>query len=127
MMLYKVREILQLNEKILADYGNLYYDTIESTTKKKTKTKKTLKEFITTNGIFVQAQSLGTSTRGLNHLNNNILYRPDLYIGDDLDTTDSVKNPKVINDNYIKVKGEALGGLSSTSQVILLGNIIRED
>lgn len=63
MMLYKVREILQLNDKILYDYGNLYDDTLEPTTKRKTKTKKTLKEFITTNGIFVQAQSLGTSTR----------------------------------------------------------------
>lgn len=125
MMLYKVREILQFNEKIITDYGNLY-DEVE-TTKKKKKTKKTLKEFITTNWIFVQAQSLWTSTRGLNHLDNNILYRPDLYIWDDLDTTDSVKNPKVISDNYNKVKGEALWWLSSTSQVILIGNIIRED
>ena len=133
-MLYKVREILQINDKLIEDYGSLFWEDEQTKNKrlrlqkkKKTQNKQSIKEFICTNWVLIQAQSLGTSTRGLNHLYEWVVYRPDLYIGDDLDTNSSVQNSKVIERNYLKIKAEAFWGLASYCQIILLWNIIKED
>ena len=93
-MLYKVREILQINEKLIADYWSLFWENPDTKRSrewkqknKKTQNKQSIKEFICTNWVLIQAQSLWTSTRGLNHLYEWVVYRPDLYVWDDLDTT----------------------------------------
>lgn len=54
--------------------------------------------------------------------------RPDTIVFDDIDTTDSVRNVKVIQRNLDKIRNETLGALSKSmnNQIILLWNTISE-
>jgi hypothetical protein len=47
---------------------------------------------------------------------------------DDIDVTDSVKNPEIIDKNYDKITSETFGAMSKTNaKIIFLGNTINQD
>jgi len=47
---------------------------------------------------------------------------------DDIDVTDSVKNPDIIQKNYDKITSETFGAMSKTNaKIIFLGNTINQD
>jgi len=67
---------------------------------------------------------LGQKLRGAVSKNS----RPELLILDDIDVTDSVRNPEVISKNYEKITGETIGAMSKQkNQIIFLGNTINQD
>lgn len=115
---------LQTNDRLLKDFGEL----VPVQKSAKTKEKKTVSQFITSTGVRVKASSINISPRWDNYIDKNwISHRPDLILGDDLDTVDSTKNPDIINDNYFFLKNEIFWSLSSDVKIIILGNVIRED
>jgi hypothetical protein len=120
---------LQTNAKFVRDFGYLYPDDVK--VKEAGKQKKTIGEFITTNGVKVEAMSIGQSPRGKNFITKDGAHRPDLVGLDDIDVTKSVQNPVIIEKNYNWLKSELMGGLSDEegkeAQIVALGNTINED
>lgn len=109
-----------MNKKLERDYGVLFSlkggnEDLE---------KKSVGEFDTRNGIKVLSASLGEKIRGAISKNT----RPELLILDDIDVTDSVKNPDIIQKNYDKITSETFGAMSKTNaKIIFLGNTINQD
>ena len=116
--LYDVALELQTNKKIIADFGNLFFEekSIEKFTKKKS-----IGEFITTNKIKVKAYSTGQSPRGEVYGE----YRPDFIVLDDIETLKTIESePKTYEvKQYID---ELLSGLSGNANVLVLGNRLLE-
>ena len=109
-----------MNKSLSADYGELFSikwgrDELE---------KKSVGDFDTKNWVKILASSLGQKLRGAVSKNS----RPELLILDDIDVTDSVRNPEVISKNYEKITGETIGAMSKQkNQIIFLGNTINQD
>lgn len=87
--------------------------------------KKSVWDFDTTNWIKVMATSLWQKLRW--SISRNA--RPDRLIIDDIDVSDSVRNPEIINKNYEKLTWETFGALSKElkTQIIFLWNTILAD
>lgn len=112
---------LLFNEKIIQDFGKLYYDEDEGQVKAR---KRSLGDFTTRNGIRVLAASWKTKVRGLRH--NEA--RPDLVVVDDMDSLKSVKNLRIRDDKWTWFKAEVLSGINQAyGKVIALGNMIHYD
>lgn len=109
-----------MNKKLERDYGVLFSlkggnEDLE---------KKSVGEFDTRNGVKVLSASLGEKIRGAISKNT----RPELLVLDDIDVTDSVKNPDIIQKNYDKITSETFGAMSKTNaKIIFLGNTINQD
>ncbi|MFA4833589.1 MAG: hypothetical protein WC619_01930 [Patescibacteria group bacterium] len=110
---------LQTNQRLIADFGQLYY-------KKRSHQEASMKRisnFVTENGIKVEAFSTQESPRGrvFNHL------RPDLFILDDIEnniTKESYPITKKIKSHIDEIKR----GLSGQRGAVLyLGNLITEE
>lgn len=119
--LFDVVVELQTNKRIIADFGQLYYrkkhkDQLEEAKKKR------IQEFITENGVKVEAFSTQRSTRG--RLFNEI--RPDLFIFDDIETS-KTKDSYAITHSIKKHIDEARSGLGVNGSILTLGNYISED
>jgi predicted phage terminase large subunit-like protein len=123
--IYDIRNIFEENEKIKRIYWKLLHDSELDRWKYKKTT--TIKQIHFRNGVFLKASSLTTSTRWRNHKIDGITYRPDLYIGDDVDTNESVANENIIDKNYLRLRGQNRWWLSGNAQIVMLGNIIGED
>lgn len=87
--------------------------------------KKSVSNFDTTNKVKVRAASLGQKLRGALSKTD----RPDLLILDDIDVSDSVRNPDIIEKNYQKITGETIWSMTKdgTAQIYFLGNTINQD
>ena len=122
--LYIVANELMVNEKLIQDYGRLYSLTKNKAEMQESGLKKTsIGDFITENGVWCLAMSLGKSPRG--KLGKT---RPDLIVFDDIDTLASTASERMINKNYDFIKNEVFGGKASFwSKVIFLANVIRKD
>lgn len=117
--LFDVAIELQTNEKILNDFGQLFYEpTLEETGVKKSK-KKSIDEFITANGIKIKAYSTAMSTRGELHIN----FRPDFYILDDFEN-DKTKRSVPRTEEVKTFIDELLTGVSAYALIIFLANKI---
>jgi hypothetical protein len=78
---------LQTNEKLIADFGQLFFTGNKIKEKEKSE-KKSINEFITTNGVKVKAYSTGMSTRGEVFGSE----RPDAYFIDDIETLKTINS-----------------------------------
>lgn len=112
---------LQTNTLLKNDFGELYF---ESKGAGKATRKKTIKDFTTTNNIRVLARGVGQKVRG--SLHNS--HRPDLFIGDDLESLRNVgtKENRDKIDNWIH--SEVLSAMDqATGKAIILGNLLHQD
>lgn len=106
--LFDIALELQTNKKLIADFGQLFYEEKLETRQSQ---KKSIGEFITTNRIKVKAYSTGQSPRGEVYGE----YRPDFIVLDDIETSKTMvseaKTKQVIE--YIDELLSALGGDAS--------------
>jgi phage terminase large subunit-like protein len=116
-ILFDVVFALQTNPKLLADFGELYNSKRDANEV----TQKRVNNFITNNGVRVEAHSTGKSVRGRLHGNQ----RPDFLLLDDFETNDT-KDSKAHTLGVIEHINEFKSGLDSQAKIIYLGNYITE-
>lgn len=105
------------NKKLIEDFPRLFNRKRGIDEVKQTR----VNNFVTENGIRVEAHSTQESVRGRIHLDQ----RPDLMIADDIETNktkDSVAYTKQVQDHI----SEALAGMSPDGVILYLGNYITE-
>jgi len=116
-ILFDVVVELQMNPRILSDFGELYNakrDTDQATQKR-------VSNFITNNQVRVEAHSTQESVRGRIHGHQ----RPDFLLIDDFETN-KTKDSKAYTEQVISHINEFQAGLDSTAIVLYLGNYITE-
>jgi predicted phage terminase large subunit-like protein len=116
-ILFDVAFELTNNKKIAADFPTLFSKRrgIEDIKQNR------INNFVTENGIRVEAHSTQESVRGRIHLDQ----RPDMLIADDIETNktkDSEAYTKQVRDHI----SEALAGMSPDGNILYLGNYITE-
>lgn len=109
---------LQANPYILADFGQMYYESSRHKEERKSSPKKIL-EFKAKNGIMFSATTTNISGRGLLEATD----RPDLYVFDDIET-DKTKRSKVVTKKNIENTEERITGAAPEAQFIFLCNYI---
>lgn len=117
--LFDIATWLQTNKKIIADFGQLYFE--DAKMRQQQALKKSISEFVTANRVKVKAYSTQESTRG------RIFdkWRPDLYVVDDFETEATIKSLPVTA--KIMAHIDALkAGISTDGQIVFLGNLITE-
>jgi len=117
---------LQTNRLLRQDFGELFYQE-KTQDKHKQSTKKTIGEFITTNDVKCMAFSIGESPRGLLYGAPDGEFRPDFWLLDDVDVLKAVENKDVIDKNWEWFTSELLAGVSQDSNILFLGNRVRQD
>lgn len=116
-ILFDVAYELSNNKRLIKDYGLLFSRKKSQDDIKQTK----ISNFMTENGIRVEAHSTQESMRGRIHLNQ----RPDFLLLDDFETNktkDSAAYTKQIREHI----SEALAGMSPEASILYLGNYISE-
>lgn len=116
-ILFDVAFELSNNKALIADFGVFYSRKKGIDDVKQTR----INNFVTENGIRVEAHSTQESIRGRLHLNQ----RPDFLLLDDFETNktkDSAAYTKQIQEHIT----EAMGGMSSNGRILYLGNYITE-
>ena len=116
-ILFDVAYELSNNQRLIKDYGLLFSRKKSQDDIKQTK----ISNFMTENGIRVEAHSTQESMRGRIHLNQ----RPDFLLLDDFETNktkDSLAYTKQIREHI----SEALAGMSPEASILYLGNYISE-
>jgi len=116
-ILFDIAYELTNNTRLRADFGLLFSKArgIEDVKQNR------INNFITENGIRVEAHSTGESVRGRLHLNK----RPDFLLLDDFEnnrTKESVAHTKQIRDHIT----EAMGGLAENGVILYLANYLSE-
>lgn len=124
-MLRDVINILQTNEKIIADYGYAYIPA--EWWFKWDWRQKTVWEFITETGVKMKAMSIWKSPRWQKFVWKWVTYRPDLLWFDDLDNEKNTKNPNLIEADVKFILWEVFGWVSSFCQKIFLWNVVNQD
>ena len=111
-----------LSPRLSADYWKLFKLSWGS---KEDLEKKSVSNFDTSNGVKVRAASLWQKLRGALSKTD----RPDLLIVDDIDVSDSVRNPEVIEKNYQKITWETFWAMTKTwdAKIYFLWNTINQD
>ncbi len=115
--LFDITNSLLTNKLLTADFGHLYFEKRSG----QQKTLKRVSEFVTVNGIKVEAFSTQKSTRGRIYES----YRPDLFVLDDFETTKTKSSIPIMQ----KIQGhisEMMAGLGPTGDVIFNCNYITE-
>ncbi len=107
----------QTNERIRNDFGELYNTKRTSSEA----TQKRVSNFITNNGVRVEAHSTQESVRGRIHGHQ----RPDFLLLDDFETN-KTKDSKAYTEQVVKHIDEFKSGLDSTASILYLGNYITE-
>ena len=118
--LFDVAIELQTNQKLIEDFGQLFYD--DKMDEEKKSKKKSIKEFITSNGIRVKAYSTGMSIRG------EVFgeYRPDLLILDDIETIKTaVSEPRT--EQVKSFLDEMFFGTAGYAKYLILANKVTND
>lgn len=116
-ILFDVVLSLQTNSKLRADFGELFNAKREADEV----TQKRINNFVTTNGVRVEAHSTGKSVRGRLHGSQ----RPDFLLLDDFETNET-KDSKAHTQSVISHIDEFKAGLDSKAIVLYLGNYITE-
>jgi len=119
--LFDIAVTLQTNNKILRDFGQLYFATTSGKAEKETKVKRK-GNFVTENKVKVEAFSTQVPIRGRIYKQ----YRPDLCILDDIENNITKNSIPTI----LSIRGhidEMRTGLPERSSVLYLGNLITED
>ena len=111
-----------LSPRLSADYWKLFKLSWGS---KEDLEKKSVSNFDTSNWVKVRAASLWQKLRGALSKTD----RPDLLIVDDIDVSDSVRNPDVIEKNYQKITWETFWAMTKTweAKIYFLWNTINND
>lgn len=111
-----------LSKRVSNDYWKLFKLSWWS---KEDLEKKSVSNFDTTNKVKVRAASLWQKLRGALSKTD----RPDLLIVDDIDVSDSVRNPEVIEKNYQKLTWETFWAMTKdgTAKIFFLWNTINQD
>lgn len=123
-MLFDLAVQLQTNERLISDFGQLYF----STSNLKKSQKKTVWEFITENEVKIKAMSIWKTPRGKKFICSKWkAHRPDFIGLDDIDVDKSVRSVEVVEKNYNWIKWELFGWLSQTAKVVFLWNVINDD
>lgn len=117
--LFDIAVWLQTNPKLINDFGQLFHKSVN---KEKESKLKRINNFITENGVKVEAYSTQESTRGRVYQN----IRPDLFVLDDVETS-KTKESYPITKKIIDHIDEMKAGLSSTGGILYLGNLITEE
>lgn len=117
--IFDIANYLMTNEKLIADFGNIYQEDKNSSIKRKEM--KRVDKFITTTGIKVEAFSTQTSTRGRKHKH----YRPDFFVLDDFETTVTAASWPVTK-KIIDHIDEIRGGVGQGVNIMYLCNYITE-
>ncbi|RSL29118.1 hypothetical protein D7Z54_32940 [Salibacterium salarium] len=109
---------LKYNTKLREDYGVLLHE-------QKTRNEKDSEEgFLTTNGIKMEATSLGMQIRGF----RNGAHRPDLIILDDLESRDSNNTPELRQKAKDWLNQDLMPAYDPTrTAVIFMGTIVHHD
>lgn len=117
--LYDVAYTLQTNQKIINDFGQLFWDPELELTEEKTRfsKKKSIREFITANKVKVKAYSTGMSIRGEVYGS----FRPDFIILDDIETMKTVVS-EARTSQVIEFFDEMISGSSGDANFLILGN-----
>ena len=116
-ILFDVVVEMQTNPRYKADFGEMYNakrDPNEVTQKR-------INNFVTNNGVRVEAHSTQESVRGRLHGHQ----RPDFLLLDDFETN-KTKDSQAYTKQVIDHISEFKGGLDSTAKVLYLGNYITE-
>ncbi len=119
-ILFDVIVQLQTNKKILHDFGQVYNVRKEGGEFKET-TQKRISNFVTNNGIRVEASSTQESLRGRLHKSNRI----GLILADDFENN-KTKDSEKVTTKVIEHFQEALAGMDPNGAVIYLGNYITD-
>ncbi len=117
-VLFDVVIAMQTNEKLKADFGELYNvarSSEESTIKR-------VSNFVTNNKVRVEAHSTQESVRGRLHGNQ----RPDFFLLDDVETSKTVDSVP-ITQKIIAHIDEMKTGLAVNGSILYLGNFIIEN
>jgi hypothetical protein len=109
---------LQSNELLIADYGQLYN---QARTKDEAQMKR-ISNFVTTNGVRVEAHTALQSMRGRKHGKN----RPDFVLRDDIENEVTVQSPP-ITEKIISVLDAGKGGMAPHGVELTLGNYLIEN
>ena len=117
-ILFDVVTELQGNELLIADFGHLYN---QPRTKDEAKLKR-ISNFVTSNGIRVEAHTALTPMRGRLYQQ----YRPDFVLRDDLENAITAESPAV-TEKIIRLLDEAKGGMAGHGAALTLGNFIIEE
>jgi len=118
---------LKTNKRLINDFWHLFPTWKKTEKEDMGLEKKTVNEFITTNGIKLKSMSIWTTSRWQNYSNKEWSYRPDMLILDDIDTSLSVINTDVIEKNFNFLENEIIWWLDSEAQIIFLWNVITND
>lgn len=119
-ILFDIIVQLQTNKKILHDYGQLY-NVREFRGEYKETTQKRVSNFVTNNGIRVEAVSTQESLRGRLHKSNRI----GLILADDFENN-KTKDSEKVTVKVIEHFQEALAGMDANGAIIYLGNYITD-
>lgn len=109
--LASIREELENNERLRADYGDQVGDVWK------------FDDIVLSNGVKIQSLGAKKKVRGLRHKDQ----RPDLIIGDDLENDENVSNPdqrRKISDWWFKAVSKAG---DETTDLIIVGTILHYD
>jgi hypothetical protein len=116
--LFDIATALQTNRKIRLDFGDLYYEERNDLEEKKLKR---TASFITQNKVKVEAFSTQQPTRGRIYGQ----YRPDLFILDDIENSETMYSPKTTQ-SIIRHIDELKSGLSADGSILYLGNYLTD-
>jgi hypothetical protein len=117
-VLFDVVTELQTNQQLIQDFGQLY----NAPRTKEQAALKRISNFITNNGIRVEAHTALTPMRGRLYQQ----YRPDFVLRDDLENEITAESP-AITEKIIKLLDEAKGGMAAYGAALNLGNFIIEN
>lgn len=115
--LFDVVVEMQTNPRYKADFGEMY----NSKRNADEVTQKRVNNFVTNNGVRVEAHSTGESVRGRIHGHQ----RPDFLLLDDFETN-KTKDSKAYTEQVISHINEFKTGLDGQAKIIYLGNYITE-
>jgi len=117
-VLFDVVTELQGNELLISDFGHLYN---QPRTKDQAQLKR-ISNFVTANGIRVEAHTALTPMRGRLYQQ----FRPDFVLRDDLENAITAESPAV-TEKIIRLLDEAKGGMAGHGASLTLGNYIKEE
>lgn len=116
-ILFDIAFELTNNQRLIDDFGVFFTRKRGVDDIKQTK----ISNFVTENGIRLEAHSTQESVRGRLHLNQ----RPDFLLLDDFETN-KTKDSKAYTKQVYDHISEALGGMSPDGRILYLGNYITE-
>jgi phage terminase large subunit-like protein len=113
--LFDIARELQMNGRLIEDFGQLFFD--DKMNVEKFSKKKSMSEFITSNNIKVKAFSTGMSARG------EVFgpYRPDFWVIDDIENMKTVISASRTS-QVITFLDELFGGIAGDADLLILAN-----